>query len=188
MVLDAAYAVFLERGYDGASMEVIAQKAGVTKPVVYNCFASKDELFTALLVREERRILAEIAAAIPARAEDDLERTVSDGLTAFLRSVAASPDAYRILFLGEGGGNAAIATRIEHRRLEQVDTIAALMEDWLERRGTGDSKVTGELIAFALVGAAEGAARALLSDSGRFDPETAGRMLAQVVVRGASGL
>ena len=56
-VLDAALTQFLEHGYDGTSMQAVADEAGVTKPVVYACFASKDELFRALLRREEERIL-----------------------------------------------------------------------------------------------------------------------------------
>src|SRR5438105_3703503 len=109
LILDAAFEVFLEHGYEGASMEAIARQAGVTKPVVYDCYASKEELFTALLAREEGRIIGQITAALPARVEADLERTLADALTAFLRAVAESPAAYRVIFLGEGGGNAAIA-------------------------------------------------------------------------------
>src|SRR3954453_302683 len=62
-VLDAALGLFLEHGYDGTSMQAIAERAGVTKPVVYACFPGKDELLWALLTREEERILGEIQAA-----------------------------------------------------------------------------------------------------------------------------
>ncbi len=188
MLLDAAYAVFLERGFAGASMEAIAERAGVTKPVIYDSFAGKDELFTALVEREEERILGDIAAAIPTRAEDDLERTVAQAITAFLRSVAESPDTYRIVLLCEGGANAAIASRIQRGRAQIVNTLAAVTEDWLRRRGVEDPQTTGELTAFAIIGAAEGAARALLAAPERFEPETAGRTLARALVRGASGV
>jgi AcrR family transcriptional regulator len=74
MVLDAALRIFVERGYRGASMEAIGEAAGVTKPVVYECYPSKDELFGALLEREERRLLEAVAAALPRNADaDDLE-------------------------------------------------------------------------------------------------------------------
>ena len=188
LLLDAAYEVFLERGFAGASMEAIAERAGVTKPVIYDSFAGKDELFTALVEREEQRILNEIAAAIPASADDDLETSVGGGITAFLRSVADSPDTYRIVFLCEGGANAVIASRIQRGRMEIVKTVAAVTEDWLRRRGVEDSGTTAELTAFAIVGAAEGAARALLAAPERFTPEAAGSTLARALVRGASGL
>jgi AcrR family transcriptional regulator len=188
MLLDAAYEVFLERGFAGASMEAIAERAGVTKPVIYDSFAGKDELFSALVEREEQRILAEIAAAIPVSADDDLEASVAGGITAFLRSVAQSPDTYRIIFLCEGGANAVIAGRIQRGRTEIVRTVAAVAEDWLRRRGVQDAATTAELSAFAIVGAAEGAARALLAAPERFEPEMAGRILARALVRGAAGL
>jgi AcrR family transcriptional regulator len=56
-VLDAALELFLKRGYEGTSMQAVADQAGVTKPVVYACYSSKDALFRALLEREENRIL-----------------------------------------------------------------------------------------------------------------------------------
>jgi AcrR family transcriptional regulator len=188
MLLDAAYSVFLERGFAGASMEAIAERAGVTKPVIYDSFAGKDELFTALVEREEQRILNEIAAAIPASADGDLEASVAGGITAFLRSVAESPDTYRIVFLCEGGANAVIASRVQRGRMEAVKTVAAVAEDWLRRRGVKDAATTAELAGFAIVGAAEGAARALLAAPERFEPEGAGRTLARALVGGASGL
>src|SRR5687768_18325929 len=64
LVLDAAYNLFLENGFEGTSMDAIAAAAGVSKPVVYDCFASKDELFTAMLDREEERILVETGEAL----------------------------------------------------------------------------------------------------------------------------
>lgn len=188
MLLDAAYAVFLERGFDGASMEAIADQAGVTKPVIYGSFAGKDELFSALVAREEERILGDITRAIPARADDDLETTVARGITAFLSSVAESPDTYRIILLCDGGANSVIAGRIQRGRRQVVGTVAAVTEDWLRGRGAREPQKTAELMAFAIVGAAEGAARALLEAPERFEPQAAGRTLARALVRGASGL
>ncbi len=86
-VLDAALDLFLEHGYEGTSMEAVARAAGVTKPVVYACFAGKDELFRALLRREEERILAEIESAFEGSDLNDPETTLIDGFTGFLRAV-----------------------------------------------------------------------------------------------------
>src|SRR6266576_5165458 len=56
-VLDAALELFLAHGYDGTSMQAVADQAGVTKPVVYACFPVKDELLRALRASEEQRTL-----------------------------------------------------------------------------------------------------------------------------------
>src|ERR671918_1624832 len=84
-VLDAALKLFLESGYDGTSMQAVADEAGVTKPVVYACFNSKDQLFRALLAREEERIVGEIQGAFEAADLSDPETTLIDGFTGFLR-------------------------------------------------------------------------------------------------------
>jgi AcrR family transcriptional regulator len=185
LILDAASGLFLEHGYEGTSMEAVAKAAGVTKPVVYACFASKEELFEALLEREEARVLQTIQASLPADANvEDPEPLLIDGLTAFLRAVAASPDAYRVIFLGEGA-TAAIAQRIQRQRSAQVEAVAALSFAWLAGRDTRvDAEAAARLFATVVVGLAESGARAMLSDSQTWTPERLGRMLGRMAARG----
>jgi len=190
LVLDAAFEPFLEHGYDGTSMEAVARAAGVTKPVVYDCFASKEELFTALLRREETRVLGQIAAALPRGADrDDPELVLGDALTAFLQAVADSPAAYRVIFLGEGGANAAVARHIRAGRRDQVQAITVLVTEWLRRHRPGvDAESAAPLVAHALVGMAEGAARALLTEDGTWTPESLGRALGALAAGGLPAL
>jgi len=185
LVLDAAFHLFLERGYEGTSMEAIAAAAGVTKPVVYACFDSKEELFEALLRREEERVLDTIQASLPADANvDDPEPLLIDGLTAFLRAVAESPDAYRIIFLGEGA-TTALAQRIQRARGAQVEAVAALSRAWLKRRDTSiDIDASARLFATVVVGLAESGARVMLNDPDTWSPERLGRMLGRMAARG----
>ena len=93
-------------------MEAVAKAAGVTKPVVYACFSSKDQLFRSLLAREEERILGEVRGAFEGEDLGDPEATLANGFTAFLRGVDKDPAVYRLIFFGEGGGNAAVADRV----------------------------------------------------------------------------
>ncbi len=190
LVLDAAFELFLEHGYDGTSMEAVARAAGVSKPVVYDCFASKEELFTALLRREETRVLGQIAAALPSEADrDDAEQLLGDALTAFLRAVADSPEAYRVIFLGEGGANAAVARHIRTGRRDQVNAITVLVTEWLRRHRPGvDAKGTAPLVAHALVGVAEAGARALLTEDRDWTPEVLGRALGALAAGGLPAL
>ena len=190
LVLDAALKLFLERGYEGTSMEAIARAAGVTKPVVYDCYPSKEELFAALLLREEGRVLSEIAAALPARLDTrDPEGMLTSGFTAFLRAVAASPDAYRVIFLGEGGANAALVGRVNSGRERQLEAVSTLARQWLASRAKGgDLDSAARLIGYAVVALAEAGARALLSEPERWTPETLGRSLARLAWRGEAAL
>ena len=183
-VLDAALELFLELGYEGTSMDAVAGAAGVTKPVVYACFAGKDELFRALLRREEERILAEIQAAFAASDLSDPQATLIEGFTGFLRAVAASPEVYRLIFLGEGGGNTAVARRIQRGRQAQVDALSLLVREWLPRTGKRASDrrhdVTARLLGNAIAGLAESGARLLLSGEDGWTPETLGRELGRL--------
>jgi len=187
-VLDAAFAVFLRQGYFGASMEDIAREAGVSKPVVYACFATKDDLFVALIEREERRVLGEIARALPRSAGADPRSAMADGLAGFLRAVAANPDAYRLILLGDGGVPAVVAARIRTGREMQVDAITGLVAAWMQLRGLPADADATRLVAYAIVGATEGAARAVLTEPERFDPERTARLLAGFMTRGERAL
>jgi AcrR family transcriptional regulator len=182
-VLDAALALFLERGYEGTSMSAVADSAGVSKPVVYACFPSKEELFRALLHREEERILVEIQAAFEGSDLSDPEGTLIEGFTGFLRAVAASPEVYRLIFLGEGGGNAAVARRIQLGRQAQVDALSLLARGWLRRSKRGSRReldATARLLGNAIAGLAESGARLLLSGADGWTPETLGRELGRL--------
>src|SRR3954447_7346213 len=167
-VLDAALKLFLRGGYDGTSMQAVADQAGVTKPVVYACYPGKDELFRALLAREEQRILTEIQGAFENPALSDPETPLTHGFTGFLRAVGDSPEVYRLIFLGEGGGNAAVANRIQRGREEQVRRLSELAKGWLESNGNGkrsraEVDRTARLLGNSIAGLAESGARLLLS-------------------------
>ena len=193
LVLDAAFDLFLERGYEGTSMEAIAAAAGVSKPVVYACYASKEELFEGLLRREEVRVLDAIQASLPADADvDDPEPLLVEALTAFLRAVSDSPDAYRIIFLGEGA-TTAIARRIQRGRALAVDAVADLARGWLKGRREGaadadaspvDVDAAARLLGTVIVGLAESGARAMLNDPGTWTPELLGKLLGRMAALG----
>jgi AcrR family transcriptional regulator len=182
LVLDAAFELFLEHGYDGTSMQAVADQAGVTKPVVYACFPGKDELFRALLAREEDRILAEIQGAFANSDLSDPETTLTEGFTGFLRAVGDSPEVYRLIFLGEGGGNAAVAHRIQRGREEQVNRLTLLAKGWLEAHNgkRNDLERTARLLGNSVAGLAESGARLLLSGEDEWTPETLGRELGRI--------
>jgi AcrR family transcriptional regulator len=174
--------IFLEQGFEGASMEAIARAAGVSKPVVYDCFASKDELFKALFQREEARVMEEVRAALPEGATaDGAEAAIGEGMTAFLRAVAEAPEAYRVVLLGEGGMNASVARRIRAGRRQQAELAAEAARTRLDPEGKmdeRDARFFGEM----LVGLGEAGARAMLEGDDRWTPESLGPRLAKVVV------
>ena len=183
MILDAAFSVFLEKGYEGASMEAIARRAGVSKPVVYSSFAGKDALFGELLRREEERILGSIAKALPTELdEDDLEPAIADALCAFLEAVVEAPESFKVVFLGAGGSDANITRRVQRGRERQIDQISALATRWIERQGIPNAETQGRIHGYLFVGMAENAARALISEPERFTPRQWAVQIASMIL------
>jgi AcrR family transcriptional regulator len=90
--------LFAERGFAKASMDEIARRAGVTKPVIYELFGSKEGLFRACLEGLALRMAEEIAEA--ARSEKDPEGRLRAGGLAFLRFASENRVAYELLYEG----------------------------------------------------------------------------------------
>lgn len=185
LVLDAAYELFLENGFEGTSMDAIATATGVSKPVVYDCFASKDDLFTALLDREEERVLGETRAALlTSGGGEDPEGTLIRGFEAFLRAVAESPQLYRLILLGEGGSNDVVAARIARGIDMQVETAAEIAKRWVATRpglNQADADATAQLLGQTIVGMAQVGARTLLRDPTRWTPAILADKLGRMV-------
>src|SRR5918998_4243438 len=115
-VLELAEALFAERGYAGASMEELARRAGVTKPVVYELFGSKEGLFGACVDRSIERLADGIAEAV--RAETDPEARLRAGGLAFLRFAAGNRVAWDLMAMG--GRFAAQAQRVRASQAELI--------------------------------------------------------------------
>jgi AcrR family transcriptional regulator len=185
LVLDAAHDLFLASGFEGTSMDAIAAAAGVSKPVVYDCFGSKDALFTAMLDREEERVLRETEAALrTSGGATDPEGALVRGFEAFLTAVAESPDIYRVVFLGEGGGNEVVAARIARGLERQAQLAATITRRWVEgldHLEGEEAEGVAQLLAQTIVGIAQVGARTLLRDPGRWTPATLAEKLGRMV-------
>jgi AcrR family transcriptional regulator len=122
-LLELAEALFAERGYAGASMDELARRAGVTKPVVYELFGSKEGLFGACVDRSIERLATEIAAAV--RAEDDPEARLRAGGLAFIRFAAGNRVAFDLMSMG--GSFAEKARAVRESQAELVRELMAEM-------------------------------------------------------------
>jgi AcrR family transcriptional regulator len=100
--------LFAERGFAKASMDELSRRAGVTKPVIYELFGSKEGLFRACLEGLALRLAEEIAEA--ARAEEDPEGRLRAGGLAFLRFAQENRVAYELLYEGRFS-DAAVSAR-----------------------------------------------------------------------------
>ena len=147
-LLELAEELFAERGYAGASMDELARRAGVTKPVVYELFGSKDGLFGACVDRSIERLAVEIAAAV--RAEGDPEARLRAGGLAFIRFAAGNRVAWDLMSMG-----GRFAEQASALRARQAELIRGLMAE-IAAEGTDPREL--DVAAHAVNAAYEGVA------------------------------
>ncbi len=178
-LLDIALGVFARNGYHDTSMNDIADAAGVTKPVLYQHFDSKRELYQALLDEVSNRLLTAIVTAA-AGATDGREQT-ERGFRAYFRWVAEDHDAFMLLY---GGG-----TRQDDEFAHAVRRVTAGAAEAIAPLITVDIDAEHRLtLAHALVGLAEGASRRLVERGDRFDPDQIGRQVSDLAWAGLRGV
>jgi AcrR family transcriptional regulator len=130
-LLELAEALFAERGYAGASMDELARRAGVTKPVVYELFGSKDGLFGACVDRSIERLAADISTAV--RAQDDPEARLRAGGLAFIRFAAGNRVAWDLMSMGGSFEQQARAVRSSQAELIR-ELMAEMARDDVDQR------------------------------------------------------
>jgi len=144
----AAERLFSERGYHGVSMDEIAAASGITKPMLYDYFGSKEGLFLACVERARGRLFEEIASAV--RGADEAEAALRAGVEAFLAFANEQRETWTVLF-GEGGRFNEAAGAI---RAEQAGLIAQLLRELPGWEREPDEEEL-DALAHVFVGAAE---------------------------------
>jgi AcrR family transcriptional regulator len=178
-LLDVALEVFARAGYHGASMNDVAEAAGVTKPVLYQHFESKRELYRALLDEVGTRLLAAIGSAT-AGTTDGREQTEL-GFQAYFRWVAEDHDAFRLIY-----GSGARRDEEFNRAVRQVTAgAAAAIAPLIAADIDDEHKLT---LAHAIVGLAEGASRRLVERGESFDPDVVARQVSDLAWAGLRGV
>ncbi|SCL38261.1 DNA-binding transcriptional regulator, AcrR family [Micromonospora pallida] len=173
-MLDAAVRAFSRRGFHAASMDEIAEDAGISKPMVYAYLGTKEELFVACLHREGTRMVEAIAAA----AAPDLpaDERLWRGLRAFFGFVGAHRDGWIVLYR-QARGEQPFAGELATMRSRLVEVVAGMLDDALRAQGREVRETDLEVIAYALVGATESLGD-WLADHPEADPaKTATRMM-----------
>jgi AcrR family transcriptional regulator len=153
-LLEVALDRFAGGGYHATSMEEIADAAGVTKPVLYQHFRSKHELFLELLDSVGQTLLAEVEAR--AAAEQNPYQRVLAGFRAYFRFVCERTSAFQLVF---GGG-----ARLREEFAEPVRRLEEGMAVTIGRFIDADIDDTHrDLLGYAIVGLGEVSARRWVS-------------------------
>ncbi len=179
-LLGAACEVFVAQGYHAAAMDDIAARAGVSKPVLYQHFPGKLELYLALLDAQAFALADAVRRALGSTT-DNRER-VRATMAAYFDFVDRDAGAYRLVFESDLRSEPAVRERVERSLQECVEAIAATIA-----ADTGVDDAEAELLSVGLAGLAEVAARLWLASGGTVAKERAVELLMGLAWRGISG-
>lgn len=179
-VLDAATDVFVANGYHAAFMDEIAERAGVSKPILYQHFPSKLELYIALLDEQVAGLEQAIRHALSSTT-DNRER-VEACIAAYFSFVDDGGGAFRLVFESDLRHEPAVAERVERALQVSVEAIADTIT-----RDTGLASTESELLSCALTGLAEVSARWWVTAREQVNRDRAVELLAALAWRGISG-
>lgn len=174
-MLDAAVRIFSRRGFHSASMDEIAEAAGISKPMVYAYLGSKEELFVACLHREGTRLMEAVAGAVEPGLPVDEQ--LWRGLRAFFGFVAGHRDGWSVLYR-QARGQEPFAAEVAAMRERITEVVAGLLGNLIQAAGAHSPRA-GDLaaMAHALVGASESMADWALDRPDEEPEATATRMM-----------
>lgn len=150
-LLDAAMEVFGRRGYHAASIDEIAQAAGISKALIYEHFPSKKDLHASLLERHVQEIVEALASAAATSAP--AQERLRSGVNAFLEWVEEHPEAFRLLF--RDVFEADVAEVLVELQRQATAAIAALMAEEAGPGALEPDRTTIETFAQLLSGAVQ---------------------------------
>ena len=176
-LLDAPQAVFVQSGYHAAAMDEIADRAGVSKPVLYQHFPGKLELYLALLDKHCDTLESLVRAALEAGGDNEVrvDRTVA----AYFEFVTREGAAFRMVFESDLTSEPQVRSRLDAVEMNCAEAIAEVIA---EDTGVDDERAL--LLGSALAGMAQVAARHWLAQDGDVPEQEAARMISGLAWRG----
>jgi AcrR family transcriptional regulator len=176
-LLDSALEVFVAQGYHAAAMDDIAERAGVSKPVLYQHFPGKMDLYLALLEQSSDRIIDATRAGL-ASTQDNKLRVLAT-MQVFYEYVANAQGEFRLVFESDLTNDVAVRQRVD--LVEQ--TISHAIADIITE-DAGLARPEAELLGVAMAGMAQVSARYWLQSQRRIPREAAADLIAQLSWRG----
>ncbi|GAA2465939.1 TetR/AcrR family transcriptional regulator [Streptomyces macrosporus] len=179
-LLGAAQEVFVAQGYHAAAMDDIAERAGVSKPVLYQHFPGKLDLYLALLDQHCEALVQSVRAAL-ASTSDNKQR-VAATMDAYFRYVEDEGGAFRLVFESDLTNEPAVRDRVEK---VSVDCARAVSEVISEDTSLPPDEAM--LLAMGLCGMAQITARYWLSDGQKIPRDAATKLISSLSWRGIAG-
>jgi AcrR family transcriptional regulator len=166
-LLDVTKRIAVERGFHSVSIEAVAREAGITRPIVYGHFNDLAGLLEALVDREGRRALAQLAAVLPTRLDDPRQALLA-ALRGYLEAVQSDPMTWRLVLMPPEGAPAVLREQIARGREAVVAGLAeAVRPGVFGPEETPDPELTARMLSAI----SDEAARLLLTDPDTYPVE-----------------
>lgn len=170
----------MAQGYHAAAMDGIAERAGVSKPVLYQHFPGKLDLYLALLDQSCDRIISAAGEALESTEDNKLRVTAT--MHAFYAYVSSAEGAFRLVFESDLTNEPAVRARVDRVTVECARLIAHVIAD-----DTGLPEEQSQLLAVSLVGMGQVSARFWLQERGTITQDEAASLVAGLAWRGIRG-
>jgi AcrR family transcriptional regulator len=179
-LLAAAQDVFVTNGYHAAAMDDIAERAGVSKPVLYQHFPGKMELYLALLDGHVTELVDRVRAAISSTTDN--KSRVRAAIGAYYDFVDREGGAFKLIFESDLRSQPDVRDRVDQANQQCADAITELIAE-----DAGLDADRAGLIAVALVGVSQVTARHWLSNNRALPKDEAVNLMSTLAWRGIAG-
>ena len=179
-LLAAALEVFTAAGYHSAAMDEIADRAGVSKPVLYQHFPSKLDLYLAVLDTHIDSLVFAIQRAI--QSTPDNAKRVQATIGAYFDFIEAEGEAFRLLFESDMNVEPAVRERLNLMTYDCAAAVSAVIS-----LDTGLPQEAAMLLGVGLIGSAQVTARHWLERDSKLSREQAQALATNIIWRGISG-
>ena len=167
-LLDVASQLVVEHAFRGVSIEAIAQKAGITRALIYQHFGDVKTLFEAVIDRETSRALAQVSeTTLSDLSQGDPVELMLESLRAYLLAVQNQPNTWRLVLMPPEGAPNVLHKAIAEGRASVLARMAEAVQPLLARQpGHADAELTARLLSAV----ADEYARLVLTDPVAFPP------------------
>lgn len=179
-LLVAALEVFTVAGYHSAAMDEIADRANVSKPVLYQHFPSKLELYLAVLDMHIDSLVFAIQKAIASNRENSSR--VAATVEAYFGFIDSEGEAFRLLFESDMNLEPQVRERLNRMTYDCAAAVSAVISI-----DTGLGKEESMMLAVGIIGTVQTTARHWLDRDGKIDRKRAAELVMNLIWRGISG-
>jgi len=178
-LLGAARDVFVAQGYHAAAMDEIAERAGVSKPVLYQHFPGKLDLYLALLDESVEQLVRIMSDALSSTTDNS--QRVPATFKAFYDFVSDAGEAFRLVFESDLSNEPAVREKLDRTMRDCANMVSQFI-----RADAGVTDAEAHLLGMALVGMAQVSARYWLSTDQEIPKDAAEQLIARLAWRGIS--